>query len=375
MKQKLLLFLSFLSVAISQSQTFNDGQLLYTITDVTNLYVSVQKYNNCPIEHLTIPKNITHDGNTYLVTSIAKDAFKNCTAMTSITIPDSVISIGESAFVNCGGLDTISIPDTVTSIENSTFSNCNFLTSIDLPNNLVSIGLSAFFGCHRLANINIPESVTNIGGSAFGECRSLTTIVLPDGITDIPPSLFVACSGLKSVNIPIGVTNIGVKAFSGCENLKSIDIPNSVTVIGNNSFENCTDLESVTVNWNSPLIIDDTVFNGVAIGNIPLFVPEDTETEYQTTIIWKDFDWTRLSIPEAVTGVALRLHPNPVTEYLKIELSDANELKRITIYNHLGQLVSKDNKAQIDVSKYSRGLYVAQLETAKGNVAKKFIVH
>lgn len=374
MKQQLLLFLSVLSVAVGQSQTFNIGMLQYTVTDATNRYVSVKK-NDCSIGNLTIPNSITDDDdNVYLVTSIAKDAFKGCTTMTSITIPDSVINIGENAFDGCTGLTSVSIPEGVTSIASSTFSNCNYIISIDLPSNLVSIGASAFYGCHTLKNIVIPNTVTSIGSSAFTGCRNLTGIVLPDGITDIPISLFKACNSLESINIPNGVTSIAKDAFSGCESLKSIDIPSSVTSIGYFAFENCSDLESVTVHWNEPLLIDARAFKGVETENIPLFVPTGTEAEYQTAAVWKDFDWTRLSLPEAVAGVALRLHPNPVAEYLNIELSTANELKQITIYNNLGQLVSKENKSKIDISKYSRGLYIAQIETTKGKVAKKFIV-
>lgn len=375
MKQQLLLFLSLLSVAIGQSQNFNDGKLQFSVVDVTKGYVSVKKFNNvCPIDDLVIPKNVTHDGISYLVTRITKDAFRDCAGMTSITLPDSITSIGDGAFINCSALTTISIPEGVTSLPNLAFGYCSFLTTINLPDSLMSIGDSAFYGCTKLGNISIPSGVTSIGSSAFGECKALTNIVLPDGITNIDDNMFISCHSLESVNVPDGVTNFGTNAFLGCQSLKSIDIPSSVASIGDFAFEGCTSLESVTVHWDSPLSINASVFRAVDISTIPLFVPTGTETEYQTATIWKDFDWTRLSITEVVTGVALRLYPNPVAEYLNIELSAANELKQITIYNNRGQLVSKEEKSKIDVSKYSRGLYIAQIETTKGKVAKKFIV-
>lgn len=376
MKQQLLLFLGLLGITISQSQTvFNDGVLEYTVTDAVNNYVTVQKFNNnCPIGDLIIPETVMDGGISYLITSISKNGFKDCVGIESINIPDTVTSIGESAFVNCSGLTSISIPDGVTSISNFTFNNCNFLTSIDLPNSIVDIGDGAFYGCKSLTSINIPDDVTNIGSAAFGDCRDLTSVNLPDGIVIIAVSTFISCSNLMSVNIPDGVTSIEKDAFLGCYSLTSLDIPSSVTNIGNGAFSGCTDLMSVTVHWNTPLSIDESAFDGVAIGSIPLTVPIGTETDYQMTPVWKDFDWSSLSNPEFVMGVAVRLYPNPVSEFLRIELDNSFKLKQIVIYNNLGQLVSKESKTQINVSNYSRGLYFAEIETMKGTVTRRFLV-
>ena len=47
---------------------------------------------------VNIPKTVIHDDVTYNVTSIGKGAFKDCTGITDITIPNSVTSIGKEAF-------------------------------------------------------------------------------------------------------------------------------------------------------------------------------------------------------------------------------------------------------------------------------------
>ena len=52
------------------------------------------------------------------------------TALTSVTIPDSVTSIGIWAFSYCTSLTSVTIPDSVTSIEGWAFSNCTSLTSV-----------------------------------------------------------------------------------------------------------------------------------------------------------------------------------------------------------------------------------------------------
>lgn len=47
------------------------------------------------------------------VTRIGNLAFKDCTKITSIAMPDSVAYIGRSAFYNCTSLKSITIPDGV----------------------------------------------------------------------------------------------------------------------------------------------------------------------------------------------------------------------------------------------------------------------
>ena len=201
------------------------------------------------------------------VTSIGKEAFYDCTSLTSITIPDSVTSIGEQAFYDCISLTSITIPDSVTSIGNMAFCGCESLTSITMPNFLTSIGDEAFSECMSLTSITIPDSVTSIGYLAFGECTSLTSIMIPDSVTFIGDMAFRGCKGIADqtglvivrdvlysyegkaakVEIPSMITSIGGEAFSGCKKLTNIIISNSVTSIGDGAFSGCKKLTSITI--------------------------------------------------------------------------------------------------------------------------------
>ena len=155
------------------------------------------------------------------VTCISASAFKNCVSLTSITIPHGVTSIGEGAFYGCTGLTSLIIPNSVTIIENSVFSVCTGLTGIIIPNNVTSIGENAFIGCTGLTSVTIGNSVTSIGNYAFSGCTGLTSVTIGNGVTSIGASAFSNCSGLTSITIPVSVTKIGNYAFSGT-NLTSI---------------------------------------------------------------------------------------------------------------------------------------------------------
>ena len=80
-------------------------------------------------------------GEGYVITSAPKK--------TNITIPlyhngQPIVGIADGAFKDCSSLKKIDIPDTVTSIGSGAFSGCKSLTEVNLPDSLTSIGESAF---------------------------------------------------------------------------------------------------------------------------------------------------------------------------------------------------------------------------------------
>ena len=110
---------------------------------------------------------------------VRDSAFKGCSALTSVTIPDSVTSIGSNAFSRCAGLTSIEIPSSVMIIGTEAFYYCTGLTSVTIPSSVVNIKYSAFEGCRSLTSVTFNGTPSLIGSSAFGNCSNLTTINVP----------------------------------------------------------------------------------------------------------------------------------------------------------------------------------------------------
>ena len=367
MKRTIFLMLAVLLSGLSASAyAFKVDGIAYNKNgDGKSVYVSYGGDYTGPV---TIPERVTYDGATYSVTSIGEFAFKDCTGLTSVTIPTSVTSIGEEAFRCCTGLTSVTIPNSVTEIGYSAFGGTPWYnnqpdgvvyigkvayefkgemasgTAINIKEGTVSISGYAFYGCTGLTSITIPNSVTSIGEFAFSGCTGLTSVTIPSSVTSIGKSAFSGCTGLTSVTIPNSVTTIGWSAFRGCAGLTSVTIPNSVTEIGWSAFEGCTALTSVTfnaTNCKSPgrtyeAWFQDCPLTSLVIGNDVKSIPACL-AYYQTRL-------TTVTIPNSVisigwyafvgcTGLTSVTIPNSITKIRDDTFKGCTGLTSVTIPN------------------------------------------
>ena len=173
-----VLMLMTTSSAMAQEAKFEviDG-FRYLLDSDTKTATLVPKTDGKYSGDIIIPEKVKgNDGVEYVVTSLSASCFKDCSGLTSITIPSSVTSLGESCFSSCSGLTSITIPSSVTSLGASCFEWCSGLTSITIPSSVTSFGASCFCGCSGLTSITIPSSVTSLGWNCFSGCKKLETV-------------------------------------------------------------------------------------------------------------------------------------------------------------------------------------------------------
>ena len=153
--------LSLHAMAYDFSYTHQGKTLYYNITSDNTVEVTYPsdnyfQNNNYVSGDVVIPSSVTNNGTTYSVTSIGNYAFRSCSGLTSVTIPNSVISIGEGAFYRCSSLTSITIPNSVTLIGEGAFYGCNGLTSI-ISNAVVPPALgNKVFPNPNSCNVTVP---------------------------------------------------------------------------------------------------------------------------------------------------------------------------------------------------------------------------
>ena len=349
--------LSLKAEAATQTKTTEDGLFEYKVVSTTGLpnTVTITRCNKNASGEVTIPKTIEGCE----VKQIGDGAFRYCTNLTEITIPDSVTEIGNSAFGYCTSLSKvklsngltkigsyafdyckrlaeITIPDSVTEIGNSAFDYCTSLSKVQLPNSLTKIGNYAFRRCENLTEITIPDSVTYIGEEAFYGCKSLTeitvspdnknyvsvdgvlftknmstlvaypagnkrsTYIVPDSVTEIGNSAFYRCTSLSKVKLSNGLAKIGDIAFRDCKSLKEITIPDSVTEIGNYAFDYCTSLSKVKLS-NGLTKIGDSAFSDCK--NLTEITIPDSVTEIGDDAFYYCTSLSKVKLPNSLTKI------------------------------------------------------------------------
>ena len=192
-------------------------------------------------------------------TTIAHSAFEDCIALSTITLPNSIISVGVEAFAGCTSLTDVSIPDSTTRIGNNAFENCTSLTSVAIGTGVSSIDSNIFLNCTLLEEIQVEESnmyYKDIDGVLFSKDGTELLIypigrqgeyMIPNGVVSVAGSSFISCKGLTGIEFSDTVTNIGMLAFSGCESLNSILLPDNVKTIGVYAFYECASLSEITI--------------------------------------------------------------------------------------------------------------------------------
>jgi len=207
---------------------------------------------------MTIKRKYDKDYTFSSVTKVGARAFKGCTALKEIGLPD-VQAIEKEAFRDCEALKAAVLPkdDTVEefqTIGESVFQNCKTLSEIKIPWTVTSIGKEAFEGT-GLTKIRIPEQVVTIGDGAFANIKGKGTTVIftvNDAIANdthahrtFGREVFGG-SEFLSVEFEPCTDTIEDGWFDGCS-FQTMTIPASVKTIRENAFTNCIGVTAFNV--------------------------------------------------------------------------------------------------------------------------------
>ena len=232
------------------------------------------------------------------ITGIGLYAFRNCSYLTSLVVPESVTNISASAFEyssireitfegdaptfgenafkgkvitvhypannatwteevrqNYGGTITW-VADEVTVAEGTCGDNLTWkLTESGTLTisgqgrmQLYDTATAPWYGYREwIQKVVIEDGVTSIGYGAFYYCTNMTSVEIPDSVTVIDPFAFTMCQSLTEIRFPETLTTIGRAAFSTCKSLTGVTIPDSVTRVEEAAFIGCEALTDVTI--------------------------------------------------------------------------------------------------------------------------------
>lgn len=189
------------------TDTKTKARYIVTKSGEKNGTVEYSKSTDKNIKTVEIPATVEIEGITYKVTSIAANAFKNNTKITTVKIGSNITSIGTSAF-----------------------SGCTKLKTVKLGKNLKTIGTSVFSGCKAMSSITLTENITSIGEKAFHKCTSLTKITIPSKVKKIGKQAFYGDKKLKTITIKttkLTTKTVGSEAFKGTATNATIKVPKS----------------------------------------------------------------------------------------------------------------------------------------------------
>lgn len=119
---------------------------------------------------ISIPSSAYSGSAYYSVVEVGYCAFKDCSKITSVSLPSTVKKIGDYAFHNCESLSSFNLNNTE-EIGFDAFWNCKSLTSFPSGGYyLKEIGSYAFEGCEKMEKVSLPDNVTTLGNYTFSGC-------------------------------------------------------------------------------------------------------------------------------------------------------------------------------------------------------------
>lgn len=239
-------------------------------------------------------------------------ALYNCSGITSVNVPSSIVKIGDKFLASCTALQQITIDENNSKYDSR--DNCNAIietssneiiqacANTTIPSTAMSIGDYAFCQISGLINIEIPNNITSIGEEAFYECENLESVVIGNNVKSIGPSAFSYCSNLVNLKLGDNVEELGNYSFSSCKNLTNLHMGESLKTIGEGAFQYCNMLNEISIP-NSVTRIKENAFYGTGWYN-----SQSGESYILDGWVLSDTNNPAYTLKDGIRGIADRVY-------------------------------------------------------------------
>ncbi len=263
-----------------------------------------------------------------------------------------------------GGVIILGYEGTINSLD-----GLNILTSIGGELSIQSTALTSLSGLENLITIGDDLRI-GIAFNGWGEPNpNLTDISALENLTSIGQSLrigwnesLVSLSGLENVTY-IGETleisyNNSLTTLTGLENINA----NSIGILrieGNELLTTC-EVQSIC----DYLAIPNANI-GIELNASGCNSQQEVEDACETVFVNEN---------NLILDVSI--YPNPATKEIFIKSKNRLRIKKIIIYNQLGQVVLNryEIKENIDISTLRQGMYIVELESNELKIREKLII-
>ena len=293
------------------------------------------------------------------------------------------MNITNNALASLSGLENIHTIYEDLSITNESLINLNELSSLqsiggslEITNNMFLNDITVFSNiesleelyiirCPSLANFSGLESIQNISGRL--------RVGFNPSLTDM--SIF---SNLNSVGNFDIYDNDNLVSLSGLENLQVVSnrlfLSRNLSLISIDAINDLSfsQVSEIAVVNNTSLSVCNSLFMCSVIA-VPGVVKSVFNNSIGCNTLEEIEDSCALSVTDSFLNQAVAIYPNPVSEVLKVDVSEEIVLESIVVSSLLGQQLIISTDGFVNFSSFSQGVYFVEITTDQGSITKKVL--
>ena len=185
---------------------------------------------------------------------IGEAAFKKCTGLVNLVLPDNVATLGADCFYGCTALESLTLSKNLTNFVSKMVDACTALTEF----NVSTDGQGAYLSAANGILYNADKSAL----IAYPRAKADAEVVVDANVKTIYANAFYSNNNIVKVVLPEGLVEIQKHAFDFCYSLAEVNVPSTVQLIAENAFRYCESLTNLTFTegGNDLLLINDYAF-------------------------------------------------------------------------------------------------------------------